>query len=162
MTTHPVRARITEKRPWLKKHFNPKKHPKFLMRLILIWEQATFFFEQLFPVVARTWLGAKSVCLFLGPNFRFLAQKSDFCHSTPILVDGPFLALGETVHFPPCERFFNFRFSSYSRFRKKKTVDPSPSPLWGYRLPVTALVLRQCHRLTICFFISDLTNQVLL
>ena len=31
----------------LKMGFNPK--------MIFIWEKATFFFEQLFPVVARTW-----------------------------------------------------------------------------------------------------------
>ena len=30
--------------------FNPKNHPKFLKRLIFIWEKATFFFEQLFPI----------------------------------------------------------------------------------------------------------------
>ena len=27
--------------------FNPKNNPKFLERLIFIWEKATFFFEQL-------------------------------------------------------------------------------------------------------------------
>ena len=31
---------------------------------------------------------------FLGPKFWFLAKKSDFCHTTPILVNDPFLALG--------------------------------------------------------------------
>ena len=129
MTTELVRAVITEKRPFLcsvKKYFvgkkgfyPPKKHPKFLKRLIFIWEKATFFFEQLFPVVARKWLGAKSLCLFLGPKFRFLAKKSDFCHTTPIFVDDPFLALDMTVNFPPWKRFFDFPFRSYSCFRKK-------------------------------------------
>ena len=70
---------------------------------LIIWAKALFFFEQLFPVVARTWLGLKSGTLFLGPKFWFLAQKSDFCHTTPILVDDPFLALGMTVNFPPWE-----------------------------------------------------------
>ena len=65
---------------------------------LIIWAKATFFFEQLFPVVARTWLEYKSGSLFLGPKFRFLVQKSNFCHTTPILVDGPFLALGMTGH----------------------------------------------------------------
>ena len=41
---------------WPKMGFNPKNHPKFLKRLIFIWEKPTFFFEKLFPVVARTWL----------------------------------------------------------------------------------------------------------
>ena len=86
---------------------------------LIIWAKALFFFEQLFPVVARTWLGAKSVCLFFGPKFWFLAQKSDFCHTTPILVDDPFLALGMAVNFRPWERFFDFPFRSYSCFRKK-------------------------------------------
>ena len=31
-----------------------------------------------------------------------------------------FVALGETVHIPLGERFFDFPFPSYSRFRKKK------------------------------------------
>ena len=55
--------------------------------------------------------------LFLGPIFRFLVQN--FCHTTPILVDDPFLALGMTIIFPPWERFFDFPFRSYSCFRKK-------------------------------------------
>ena len=42
----------------------------------------------------------------MGPKSRFLVQKSNFCHTTPILVNGPFVALGETVHFPHWERFF--------------------------------------------------------
>ena len=42
--------------PLAKNAFLPqKKHPKYPKRLIFIWEKATFFFEQLFPVVARTW-----------------------------------------------------------------------------------------------------------
>ena len=59
--------------------------------------------------------------LFLGPKFRFLVKKSNFCQTTPILVNGPFVALGETVHFPPWEQFFDLLFPSYSHFRKKKS-----------------------------------------
>jgi len=80
---------------------------------LIIWAKA------LFPVVARTWLELKSDRLFLGPKFRFLAKKSDFCHTTPIFVDDPFLALDMTVNFPPWKRFFDFPFRSYSCFRKK-------------------------------------------
>ena len=79
---------------------------------LIIWAKATFFFEQLFWVVARTWLGYKSECLFFGPKFWFWAQKSDFCHTTLILVDDPFLALGMTVNFPRWEPFFDFPFRS--------------------------------------------------
>ena len=100
-------------------HFFPKKHPKFLKRLIFIWEKATFFFEQLFLVVARICCPLRSDSFFLGPKFRFWVQKSDFCHTTPILVNDPILALGMTVNFPPWERFFDFPFRSYSCFRKK-------------------------------------------
>ena len=51
---------------------------------------------------------------FLGPKFQFLAKKSDFCHTTPILVDDPFLGLGMTVNFRPWKPFFDFPFRSYS------------------------------------------------
>ena len=79
--------------------FNSKiLQPKMTFPPLIIWAKATFFFEQIFPVVARTWWIPKSVCLFLGPKFRFLAKKSDFCHTTPILVNDPFVALEETVH----------------------------------------------------------------
>ena len=101
--------------------------PKMAFPPLIIWAKALFFFEQLFPVVARTWWIPKSDRLFLGPKFRFLAQKSDFCHTTPILVNDPFLALGMTVNFPPWERFFDFPFRSYSCFRKKIPADMSKS-----------------------------------
>ena len=63
---------------WPKMAFNPKNHPKFLKRLISIWDEATFFFEQLFPVVARIWLGSRSVCFFWAQNLGFSAEKSNF------------------------------------------------------------------------------------
>ena len=77
---------------------------------LIIWAKATFFYEKLFLVVAKTWLGLKSESFFLGPKFRFLVQKSNFCHTTPILVNDPFLALTMTVHFPPWERFLDSPF----------------------------------------------------
>ena len=86
---------------------------------LIIWAKATFFFEQLFPVVARTWLRSKSDSFFLGPKFWFLAKKSNFCHTTTILVDDPFLALSMTVNFPLWKPFFDSPFRSYSCFRKK-------------------------------------------
>merc|ERR1711940_442990 len=104
---------------WPKNGSYPKKSPKMTFSPLIIWAKGPFFFEQLFPVVARTWLGAKSECLFLGPKTRFLAKKSDFCHTTPIFVDDPFLSLDMTVNFPPWKEFFDFPFRSYSCFRKK-------------------------------------------
>ena len=79
-----------------------------------------------------------------GPKSRFWAQNSDFGHMTPILVNGPFVALGVTVHFPPWKRFFDFPFPSYSHFLKKIRLTRQkvfPLPAVGDRLPVTALVL---------------------
>ena len=55
--------------------FFPKKIPKFAKRLIFIWEKGTFFFWQLCPVVARTWLGVKSEGFFLAPKIRFSARN---------------------------------------------------------------------------------------
>merc|ERR1712004_886850 len=92
----------------LKMGLTPKKSPKMTFPPLNIWAKALFFFEQLFPVVARTWLELKSDSFFLGPKFRILAKKSDFCHRTPILVDDPFLALGMTVNFPLWKPFFDF------------------------------------------------------
>ena len=125
---------------------------------LIIWAKATFFFEQLFSVVARTWLGLKSECLFLGPKFRFLVQKSDFCHTTPILVDDPFLALGMMVNFPPWERFFDFPFRSDSCFRKKILLTAQkvfPLPTAGFYCTVKALAL-SARRLDNTLFIVGL------
>ena len=85
---------------------------------LIIWAKALFFFEQLFPVVARTWLILKSGPLFWAQNFGFWSKN-------PILVNDPFLALSMTVNFQPWERFFDFPFQSYSSFRKKNQVDGS-------------------------------------
>ena len=129
---------------WPQNGSYPKKSPKMTFPPLIIWAKGPFFFEQLFSVVARTWLGLKSGTSFLGPKFWFLVQKSDFCHTTPILVDDPFLALGMTVNFPHWERFFDFPFRSYSSFRKKicwPVKKSSTLPLWGHRLPVKALAL---------------------
>ena len=38
-----------------KNGFYPKKSPQMIFWVIIIWAKATFFFEQLFPVVAKTW-----------------------------------------------------------------------------------------------------------
>ena len=81
---------------------------------------------------------------FWARNPGFVAKKSEFCHTTPILVNGPFVSLGVTVHFPPWERFPTFRSGvtavsvKKSGWRLKKS---SPFSMWGHRLPVTALAL---------------------
>ena len=70
--------------------------------------KGNFFLQlQLFPVVARTFQ-LRSDSFFLGPKSWFLPKKSNFCHTTPILVNDPFVARRETVHFPHWERFSTF------------------------------------------------------
>merc|ERR1711940_388722 len=56
---------------WPKNGFYPKKSPKMTFPPLIIWAKETFFFEQLLPVVARTWFARRSVCLFLGPKTTF-------------------------------------------------------------------------------------------
>ena len=57
-------------------------------------------------------------CFFWARDL--LAQKSDFGHTTPNFDIGPFVTLGEAIHFKPLERFFDFSCPSYGHFRKKK------------------------------------------
>ena len=40
---------------WPKNGSYPKKSPKMTFSPLIIWAKGPFFFEQLFPVVARTW-----------------------------------------------------------------------------------------------------------
>ena len=100
---------------WLKMHFNPKNTQNFLRDWYLFGKR-DFFLWTTFSGRGQNMVRVKKWAFF----FWFLAEKSDICHTTP-MVDGPFVALGETVHFPPLERFSDFRFPSYSRFCKKKT-----------------------------------------
>ena len=71
---------------WPKNGSYPKKSPKMTFPPLIIWAKGPFFFEQLFPVVARTWLELKSECLFFwSQNFGFLVPKIRFfVHTTPI------------------------------------------------------------------------------
>ena len=79
----------------------------------------------------RTWWALRSDCLFLSPKFRFLVQKSNFCHITTILVNDPFFD-------------FDFPFLSYSCFRKKIRLTCQkvfPLPTVGFYCTATALAL---------------------
>ena len=87
--------------------------------VIIIWAKANFFLWTTFSGCGQNMVRVQKWDLFLGPKFRFLAKKSDFCHTTPIFVDDPFLALDMTVNFPPWKQFFDFPIQSYSCFRKK-------------------------------------------
>ena len=50
---------------WPKNGSYPKKSPKMTFPPLIIWAKATFFFEQLFPGVARTWWTWRSEPFFL-------------------------------------------------------------------------------------------------
>ena len=91
---------------------------------LIIWAKTLFFFEQLFPVVARTWLvRIKEWDLCFGPKISVFGPKTRF------LPNGP-----------------NFRYG-VTAVSVKKSGGPvkksSPFPLWGHRLPVTALALSE-------------------
>ena len=66
---------------------------------------------------------------------------------TPILVNGPFVALGETVPFPRWEYFVYFSFQSYGRFRKKNSADAPKSQI-SYVIPGTDLDIIFSHKQT--------------
>ena len=66
----------------------------------------------------------KNWVFFFGLKSRFYAKKSDFCHVTPILVNSPFLALGDRSHVG--SNFLTFR-SQFMAVFLKKTVDASKS-----------------------------------
>ena len=128
MSTDQVTAGITEKRPFLwyaqkcfffcQKCVFFQKHPKYAKRLTFIWEKGIFSLHNFF----LSWLehGVQPEVSFLGPKIRFLARKSVFCYRTPNFVKGPFVSIGETVHFQSLDQFFDFLFLSYGRFRKRK------------------------------------------
>ena len=103
-----LRSRKAEKRP--KIHFSLYRHSPNGSSLLTIWETATFFFWQLFPVVAGTWLGLRSESFFFAQNFRFSARKSVFWYGTAIFVNGPFVALIVAVVLAPSDNFLTFRF----------------------------------------------------
>ena len=83
---------------------------------------------------------------FLGPKSRFLAQKSDFCHMSLILVDNPFVALGETVHFPPQDRpGWRVKKSSPIPTVGAPSASKSPSAGWTIKQKMNNCILSQHH-----------------
>ena len=49
------------------------------------------------------------IAFLWAQNFGFSSKNPIFCHTTPILVNDPFLALRMTVNFPPWKQFLTFR-----------------------------------------------------
>ena len=62
----------------LKMGLTPKKSPKMTFPPLIIWAKALFFFEHLFPVMARTWLGEKVTAFFWAQNFGFWPKNQIF------------------------------------------------------------------------------------
>ena len=65
---------------------------------LIIWAKALFFFEQLFPVLARTRIELRSGPFFWAQNLGFWPKNLIFA-----------IALGVTVHFPLGIDFLTFR-----------------------------------------------------
>ena len=94
--------------------------------------------------MARTWLELKSE-FFLGPkNPDFGPKIRFFSYGTPFFGKGALVTLGVSSVLAPSDLLCDFLFPSYAVFvrgpvqRAKKSY---PTPLWGHRLPVTALAL---------------------
>ena len=120
-----MRAGITEKR-LAKNAFYPKKHPKFVKRLISILDKGYFFLLTTFSGRGRNMIRGKKCVFFFGPKSRFWPKNPIFA-MRPQFWSTVRLALGETVHFPPWAQFFNFIFLSYGHFCKKWALSASNS-----------------------------------
>ena len=81
--------------------------------------KGNFFLRTYFPSRGQNMVRVQKCMVFFWPKIWFWAKKSEFCHTTPILVNDPFIALGVMVHFLPWDRFFDFQFRGCSCFRKK-------------------------------------------
>ena len=102
-----------------------KKLPKMHIYL----EKGYFFHCTTLPGRGQNMVSIEKWTLFLGPKTRFLARESVFCHTTQNFVNGPFVALGETVHFAPWDQYLSFRFRIKVVFVKKKTPADAPKSL---------------------------------
>ena len=125
MSKRAVRVRIMEKGPFLRFAKKRKKRPKirFLLykhppngsSLLIIWEKSIFFFWQLFPVVAGTWLGLRSGCFFWPKSFCF--------RPVPFFDMGPRFSTMNRLKPSPLRSFWHLRtifrlfFPSYGLFR---------------------------------------------
>ena len=99
-----------------KNAFFPKKNTQNLLTdQYLFGKRVLFSLHNM--VFIRKWM------FILGLKSWFLAEKSDFCLMTPNFVNDPFVVLGETVHFPPWDRFFDFFVPTWPTHQK---VFPPP------------------------------------
>ena len=78
--------------------YHQKNTQNFLRDWYLFGKRQLFSLNNFFQ--SWLWLELRIGVSFLGPKSPFLAEESNFCHTTPILVNSLFVALGEAVHFP--------------------------------------------------------------
>ena len=78
---------------WLKMPFNPKNTQNFLRDWYLFGKRQLFLWTT-FSGRGQNMVSIKKWTLFFRPEISFLAQRSDFCHTTPILINSPFVAHG--------------------------------------------------------------------
>ena len=92
-----------------------------------MWKKRYFLVCTTFHGRGQIMDGTKKGTLFLGQTPTFFARKSVILPHDPNFCNSAFLALGETVHFAPLERLFDFSFPSYGCFRKKNPADAPKS-----------------------------------
>ena len=70
------------------------------------------------PGRGRNMVRGKKCNIFFWPKFSDFGPKVRFCYRTPDLVNGPFVALGDSFDLAPPDPFLNFSFPSYGCFRE--------------------------------------------
>ena len=111
MTMDLVLAGITEKRPFL------RSAEKWVLGQKCVFPA----FPTTLPGRGRNMVSPKKWVIFFGPENSIFGPKIRFCFTTPTFDNGLFVALGQTDHFAPWDRFFDFSFPSYSLFVKRKS-----------------------------------------
>ena len=128
--------------------FNPKNYPKWYFGWWLFGKRQLFFFEQLFPVVARTWWGLRSE-LFFGPEILGLLPKNPIFAIRPQFCSTVVCSPRSDGSFPILETIFRLSVPELQLFPFKKIwlTAQKVFPLLnvGQCLPVTALAL-SAHR----------------
>ena len=111
-----------------------------------IWENGTFLFLQLCPVIARTWLGVESGLFFWGQKIQIFGQKSIFLNRTPIFVNGAFVAIdiGYLQALDPSKNLFSFpSYGLFSEGTRPTCQKVLPNPTVGLCLSVKSLCLQR-------------------
>ena len=119
MTTDPGQAGTTEKRPFC---VLSQKIPEISEETDIYFGKGYFLLCTTFSGGGQNMVSIKKWTLFFRPEISFLAQRSDFCHTTPILINSPFVAHG--LFIPTLISIFRLCIPELC---KKKTVDAPKS-----------------------------------